>query len=511
MKIFSSEDIRKIEEATIKEQGITRLELIERAAVAVTYEIEGRLKATSKLIFFAGPTENGAQALAIARMLHNDGFSQMVVCLFNIGGNCLSPECEHNKKELLELGDISFQEITYSFTPPAIEETDIVIDGLFGAELSAPLTRGYDSVVRYINENSQFTISLDCPSGLLSEWNYKSVRNNIICAKLTYANQFTHLSFYFRENAEFIGEVKILDLEYSKSAIKLMQTQYNLVRNKEVRMTLHKRNAFANKYDYGHLMIIAGSYGMAGAAIMASRAALRSGCGVVTVHTPRSCYTPLQCAVPEVMVDADDGDIIINNLANINTGRTLSAIVVGPGLRRLEDTVNALEQFLVRQCKVPCVLDADALNCVSDYPALLDRLPELCVLTPNNAEFDRLFGKCFTDEARLTRAIEESSKRNIIIVIKGHYTMVVRPDGRVFVNSTGNAGMATAGSGDALAGIIGALLAQKYTPEVAAVLAVYIHGYAGDLSAKEHGKYGMITSDLIDNIGIAIKEIMSSK
>lgn len=511
MKIFSSNEIKKIEMATITREGISKLDLIERAAEAVAYEIESRFRPTTRFIFFCGPEDNGAQALAVARMLYKENYTNISVYLFNGGGSRLSIECIQNRDALNLVGDIHFEEIVRSFMPPEIGDNDVVIDGLFGHELEGPLSNGYDAVVKYINDNSQYTISIGCPSGLQPEWNYENSRTNIVNAKLTLANQFPLLSFYFAENANFIGEVKILELDYDKQAIRNAECSFNLVRQREVKTALKQRDKFANKYNFGHLMLVAGSYGMTGAAILAARASLRSGCGLVSVHSPQRCFTAIQSAVPEALFDPDKDDFTISDLSKVLSDNRINALAIGPGMRTVVQTIDTFEQFLSSNPKVPCLFDADAINCFTTRNELLDLIPQHSVITPHAGEFDRLFGKNYTDESRLSRALEEARARNIIIVIKGHFTMTVRPDGRVFINSSGNAGMATAGSGDVLTGTIGSFMAQGYSPEVASVIGAYVHGLAGDYAERIHGEYGLMASDIVDNLGKAIKDIISTQ
>ncbi|MDD2961076.1 MAG: NAD(P)H-hydrate dehydratase [Muribaculaceae bacterium] len=503
MKIFSTSDIKTIEKTTIEKEPITPINLMERASSAIACEIISRWLLNKRIVVFAGPGNNGGDALAVARMLIEQGYT-VEIFLFNIGGGKLSKECTQNKERLFALGEIDFTEIINEFNPPYLSKDDLVIDGLFGSGLREPLKGGFTSLVRYINESGAFIISIDMPSGLFGEWNSENIRNNIVNANLTLSLQFSRLSFFFAENAEFVGEWKVLDIELSQDAIKNTPSNFYLVEKSDVKKVLRKRKDFANKYDFGSLMLVAGSYGMMGAAIISARAAARSGCGIVNVHAPRCGMMPIQSSIPEAIYDADKHDIIVTD---IDLKHNYSAIAIGPGLGTNPYTVAALEKFLTSS-QSPCILDADALNCIAQKPALLNNLPIMSIITPHAKEFDRLFGDFYTDEMRVKKALEVSRYYNIIIVLKGHHTMTIRPDGKIYINNSGNSGMATAGSGDALTGIIGSLVAQGYKPEVSAVVGAYIHGYAGDMAQRKNGNFGMIASDIVDNIGLAIKEIM---
>ena len=252
-------------------------------------------------------------------------------------------------------------------------------------------------------------------------------------------------------------------------------------------------------------MLVAGSYGMMGAAVLAARGALRAGAGKVSIHTARCGFNIIQSSVPEALFDADRHDIAITD---INLKHEYNAVAVGPGIGTNDVTVNAVEMFL-KQAKGPVILDADALNCVAKRPTMLNHIPVLSIITPHAGEFDRIFGAQPSAEARLLKAVEMAHYYNIIIVLKGHYTAMVRPDGKIYFNSSGNPAMATAGSGDVLTGVICALMAQGYKPEISAIIGTYIHGVAGDIAAEEHGQYGVTAGDIADNIGRAIRDIMA--
>lgn len=504
MKIFTTSEIRRIEEQTIRTDGIGELDLIERAASAAAFEIMSRWRPGKRFMVFAGPGNNGADALAIARLLKEQGYGRIEVFLFNIPSIKLSKGCSRNRDRLVEMGEVDFTEVVNGFEPPALGREDVVIDGLFGSGLREPLKGGFTSLVQYINESQAYTVAIDVPSGLFGEWNTGTDRRNIIRASLTLAFQFKRLSFFFAENAAYIGECKVLDIDLNRDAIAKASTNYYLVEDYEVKNLLRRRPDHCNKYDFGSLLLVAGRYGMLGAAVLSARAAMRAGAGMVSVHSPRCGMEVLQMSVPEALFDADKNDIVTTD---ISMTRRYNTVALGPGMGTNDMTVDAIDRFLKTR-NLPCVLDADALNCIAARPMLFESIPQKSILTPHAAEFERIFGKFDTEEERLKKAVEVAKTYKLIIVLKAHYTMVVDTTGKIYINTTGNAGMATAGSGDVLTGIISGLLAQGYSPQFSAIMGVYIHGVAGDLAEKVHGTYGMIASDIVDNIGRAIKEIM---
>lgn len=504
MKLITSQSIKDIERATCEEQNITSAELMERAASAVSCDIMSRFITSKRFVVIAGPGNNGGDALAVARMLIEQGYKKVEVFLFNVHGR-LSQECKEQRNKLIMVENVDFTEVTRQFDPPLLSKDDIVIDGLFGCGLNTPLQGGFVSLARLINESGAYVISIDVPSGLFGEWNGNIVRRDIIHANETLTFQFPRMSFFFEENHEIVGKWKILDIEMSENKIRNTPTNFFFLEKKNIRNVLRTRNIFSDKRDYGSAIIMAGSMGMMGAAILAAKAAMRAGAGLVTVHSARCGMNILQTAVPEAMFEPDRNDKCISDMSIHHDHQ---AVAVGPGIRTYDDTINALEH-LAKNSGMPLILDADALNCIARRPALLTMLPSMSILTPHKGEFDRLFGEHNTTEERLKTAIEMAKQYNIIIVLKGHYSAIVRPDGRVYFNPTGNPGMATAGAGDVLTGVITAFMAQGYKPELAATIGVYIHGLAGDLASEKVGEAGLIASDIIDHIGKAIAQTMN--
>jgi len=504
MKIFASNVIREIDNATCEAQNINSIDLMERAAGALCCEIISRFLPSQRIVVVAGPGNNGGDALAVARMLFEQGYRKVEVFLFNVVGK-LSHDCDEERKKLITMDGIDFTEVKHDFAPPYLSGNDVVVDGLFGSGLRQPLQGGFVMLARYVNDSGAYVISIDIPSGLFGEWNENVIQRDMIHADLTLAFQTPRLSFFFEENAGVIGEWKVLDIDLDATKMKETHADFMLVEAGSVRPLLRQRPKFSAKRDYGSVLLMAGSIGMFGAAVMSSRACLKSGAGLVTVHSAKIGMPVLQTAVPEAMFEPDRNDNYISDMT-IHHGH--QAVAAGPGIGTNDRTIDALESML-KNCKSPLVLDADALNCIAKRPTLLELLPAQTIITPHIGEFDRLFGKHPNSEERLKKAIDMAKYYNIIIVLKGHYTVTVRPTGRVYFNSTGNPGMATAGSGDVLTGVIAAFLAQGYRPEHAATIGVYVHGLAGDMAAAEYGEFGLVASDIAAYCGRAIRFIIN--
>ena len=506
MKIFTSELIREIDKATCEAQGISSLELMERAASALCCEIVSRFNPTQRIVIFAGPGNNGGDALAVGRMLFEQGYRKVEVFLFNVVGK-LRHDCEEEKKLIQAVEGIDFTEVTKDFQPPYLSEKDVVVDGLFGSGFKGALQKGFLTLVKYINDSGAFVISIDVPSGLAGEWNPNVSRHDMVHANLTLTFQFPRLSFFFEENKDVLGEWRLLDINLDESKIKDIPVDYMLVEERNIRPLLKKRNEFSGKRDYGSALFFAGSVGMTGAAILSVKGCLRSGAGLATVHSAKISLPIVQVAVPEALFEPDRNEFFITDMS---VHHNHQAVAVGPGLGVNDKTIDALESLL-KNYKSPLVVDADALNCMSRRPHLLSLLPAHSIITPHIGEFDRLFGEHSSNEERLKKAIDMAKYYNIIIVLKGHYTATIRPTGRVYFNSTGNPGMATAGSGDVLTGVITSFIAQGFRPEQAATLGVYVHGLAGDLAAEKWGEFGLLASEIADYCAIALKKITSKK
>lgn len=501
IKIFPVSSVKDIDNYTIQNEPIDSIDLIERASTLFVHEFMRRYSKYHRIIVFAGQGNNGADALAIARLLCEESY-RVETYLFN-PTNRLSEECETNKVRLLELDKVEFTEIIDNFEPPVLTENDIVIDGLFGSGLNRPLSGGFAALVNYINQSNSTIVAIDIPSGLFGEDNQDNDMNNVIKANLTITFGFPKLAFLLADNYPYVGEWKTLDIGLHPDIIAETKTPFRLVTEDDITEVILPRKKFAHKGNFGHALLIAGSKGKMGAALLSARSCLRSGAGLLTVHAPSCGLDILQTAIPEAMVSIDQHTEHITTTPDC-TGYT--AIAAGPGLGQHLDTAVTLER-LIQTAGKPIILDADAINTIATNRDMLKQLPPRSILTPHPKEFDRLVGNSASSYERLMKAQEFAVTYNVILVLKGAYTAICMPSGIIYFNSTGNPGMATAGSGDTLTGIILGLLAQGYEPEIAASVGVYLHGAAGDLAAVAHTEESLIASDIIDMLGKAFKQI----
>ena len=502
MKIFTSAQIKELDKYTIENEPISSLNLMERAAQTMVRTITELWGSATPIVVFAGPGNNGGDGLAIARMLAEQGY-QVSAYLFNISGS-LSGECAANKKLLQENKRIQqFVEVTQEFDPPQLDANTLVIDGLFGSGLNKPLAGGFASLVKYINASPSKVVSIDLPSGLMAEDNTYNVRANIIRAYMTLTLQQPKLSFFFAENQEFIGQLRVLDIRLSQEGIRKIEAPYTVLEENDIRQCMLPRKPFAHKGEMGHALLIAGSYGMAGAAILSARACLRSGVGKLTVNTPKRNVPILQTSVPEAIIQRSNDETIFSE--SVET-EEFNAMGIGPGLGQSEQTAIALISQL-RRAQCPIVADADALNILSIRRAWLQQLPKGVILTPHPKELDRLEGHSVDSYDRLTKACNLAERLQGIVIVKGHYTAICMPDGHIMFNPTGNAGMATAGSGDVLTGIITGLLARGYERKEACMVGVYLHGLAGDLAAADMGEESLLAGDIIRYLPRAFKRL----
>lgn len=499
MKIFPTTSIKQLDAYTIENEPITSIDLMERAAHALAEAIAERWSADTPLTVFAGPGNNGGDALAVSRLLAQQGYKPEVY-LFNTKG-ALSADCEANKERLAGLTGVDFHEVTSQFVPPVLTADHVVLDGLFGSGLNKALSGGFAAVVKYINASPSTVVAIDVPSGLMGEDNTYNVSSNIIRAHLTLSLQLPKLAFLFAENAPYVGEWQLLDIGLSEDAMEEMETDFCLLENEDMPDLLKPRGKFAHKGNFGRALLIAGSQGMAGASVLAARACLRSGVGLLTVHVPFCNNFIVQTSVPEAMTELDVSDTCFASPADTDD---YQAVGVGPGLGQAEETEVALFEQ-IDSCQTPMVLDADALNLLGEKRTYLGRLPKESILTPHPKELERLVGKCQNSYERLMKARELAKTAGVHIVLKGAYSAIVSPSGKCRFNVTGNPGMATGGSGDVLTGVLLALLAQGYDAETAACLGTYVHGLAGDIACKKHGAVGMTAGDVVNCLPLAWK------
>ncbi len=504
MKILRSEQIRQIDEFTIMNEPVPSIDLMERAAGKIREWITAGFSNKNPVMIFVGPGNNGGDGLALARMLAADHYKTQVFFV-QVSENT-SNDWKKNKERLIKETDVPFRIINDPEQVPVLPDNTIVVDALFGTGLSKPVKGLAAQVIKKINGSRSTIVSVDIPSGLSGEDNSANDEENIIHAHFTVSFQFPKLSFMFPENDKFVGKWLILPIGLHKEITDKTETPYFFLQKESIRSFLKTRRKFDHKGVYGHAFLIGGSYGKIGAVALGAEAALRTGTGLLTCQVPSKGNVIMQCLVPEAMIISDKSEEIISDKVVTDP---FTAAAIGPGIGTDMET-QAVLYDLIKSWKKPLVIDADALNILSQNKNWLDILPEKSILTPHPGEFERLAGKFSDSCERLGKQIEFSAKYKCIVVLKGAHTSVSSPDGRVWFNSTGNPGMATAGSGDTLTGMILSLLAQGYDTLNAALTGVYLHGLAGDIAVERSGFESVIASDIIAGIGEAYNRIRSA-
>ena len=496
MYILNAQEIREWDQFTIAYEPISSIDLMERAATKCVEWIERQNWQDKTFKIFSGKGNNGGDGIAITRLLYTLGYSISVYILeFGRPG---SPDFQTNLQRLHEL---SFTEIYFIQSVenlPLISSNEILIDAIFGSGLNKQLDGLSADLVDHINDSGALVVSIDLPSGMFIDQSSKE--SKVIEAKHTLTFQCYKLALLMQENASFIGEVHVLDIGLNQQFLQNQIHDKVLIDPKLTHQIFEIRSPFAHKGNFGHALLIAGSYGKIGAAVLAAKACLRSGVGLLTCYLPKCGYEIMQTALPEAMVMTDENETVVAQLPDAI--EKYSVIGIGPGIGTASDTQNLIS-FICRRYKKHLVIDADGLNCLSQHKDLLKQLSPGSVLTPHPKEFDRLFGEQQNDFDRLRTAIENAQRYKIIIVLKSHHTAIVTPSGNVFFNSTGNAGMAKGGSGDVLTGIITSLVAQNYSSEHASILGVYLHGLAGDFAANVLSQQSMIATDIIEYLSPA--------
>lgn len=508
MKLPNALQMRELDEITIQKKHISNLELMEDAATqAALFIISHYSDKERPVVIFAGPGNNGGDGLVIARLLDQQGFKNISVYLFNISQS-LSECCQFNAEMLREsCPDILFSEITQQFEAPQLSARHIVIDALFGTGLTKPLSGGFAALIQLINISEAEVISIDMPSGLMCEDNTLNSPSAIIKATYTLTFGLPKLSLILADCQKFTGKVCILDIGLDRESIDKLNTAFSITEENEIRRMLKERPAYGHKGTFGHAFLVSGKFGMAGAAILAAKACLKSGVGKITVHTPSKNNDILQIAVPEAILQHDINEKIITSIPYI---RNYQAVAIGPGIGTEKPTALALIEQ-VSHASTPLILDADAINILGDHKGWISQIPQNTVFTPHPEEMKRL-GICNSDSySILLEAMHFAQRYHFYMVLKGHYTAICTPQGKVYFNPTGNSGMATAGSGDVLTGIILSLTAQKYSIENACRLGVYIHGLAGDLAAAQIGEHSVTASDIIAYLPEAFEHLTPNK
>lgn len=502
MYILSPKQINKADQATIKNQGITSLNLMERAATKCFDWLHARLQGQNiKIHVFCGVGNNGGDGLVIARLLFQQGYN--VTCYVVKFSDKRSEDFLENYNILKELGE--WPSIIKSENDfPRVDFEDIVIDAIFGIGLTRKPEGFTKKLINYINSTKVFTLAIDIPSGLFAE---KSVtdHNAVLRAVHTLTFQTPKLAFLLPENKDFINTWEVLDIGLDDNFIESLHVKKLYITKTEIIPLYQPRNKWSHKGTFGHSLIIGGSFGKIGAVTLATKAALKIGSGLVSAYLPKCGYEIIQIAVPEAMAEVDND----NELTYFNFKTNATVIAVGPGMGTSEKTVIGFTQFL-KENKLPLVVDADAINIISLNQKLLQFLQKNTILTPHPKELERLIGTWNNDFDKLQKASDFSTKYEVILVIKGAHTVILDGDFMYF-NSTGNPALATAGSGDVLTGIITGLIAHGYQPRNAAIFGVYLHGKTADLAIQKTSYETFTASTIIDYLGAAILDLFQQE
>jgi NAD(P)H-hydrate epimerase len=483
MKIPSAQQMRAWDVFTISHEPIRSDELMERAAGACARELWQRFGKSMPYYIFCGTGNNGGDGLAIARFLLQQGAQ---VNVYQLPATTYSDDCLLNQQRLSSL--TSIQTIDEEHLP-SIPQQAVVVDALFGTGLNKPVNGVAAHLIQHLNASPGVKVAVDLPSGLMADT--FMVTPPVFAAQLTIKFQAPALSFMFPESFAYTGEWKILDIGLHPDYEQILETRYHYTDANVVRSFVKHRNKFDHKGTFGHALLIAGSEDKTGAAVLSAKAALRSGCGLLSVFIPESERALLLSTVPEAMLAQSN-----NNLMSGITLLPYKAIGIGPGLGKADEVRRGLHQLL-REVTLPLVLDADALNIIAEDKL---HIPAGSILTPHVKELERLCGRAENSWQRLTLAQQLASQYQVYVVLKGAHTAVVCPTGEVYFNSTGNPGLAKGGSGDVLTGVITSLLAQGYTPKEAALLGVYLHGYAADVVLHHQTVETMLASDVVEEL-----------
>lgn len=517
--VLSAAQIRESEKLTMEQEPIASIDLMERAGTIFTQKLLHDYALTHKYhaVVFCGPGNNGGDGLVVARLLTQEGIAvDVVLCTF---GKKTTPEFNTNLQRFNEI--VSSSAKVYPFDEFIQRHRDfshtLCIDALFGIGLTRPAEGDFARVIRYINENFQSVVAVDVPSGMFTDAHLPA---GAVCVKAseTYTFQFAKWEFLLPMNQHHLGEVTILDIGLmtpsSTTDTSSIEESDVVVINETIIneiLSAQLENPNAHKGSFGHALLLAGSKEMPGAAIMSATAALRGGCGKLTVHTTANVAAALPIALPEAIISTDINENTIS-CCHWEDIVGLNAVAIGPGIGQSPKTKGLLKALL-SEIASPVIFDADALNLLAADKTLLAFLPPRSVLTPHQKEFERLTGPCTNDLERALKARNFADKHHVTVILKGHNTLVAVPRNdakcQLFIVPTGNPGMATAGSGDVLTGLLLGLMARTQMPETAAITAAYIHGLAGDIALESESVESLIATDIIKNIGKAFNRARS--
>ncbi|MDR3367135.1 MAG: NAD(P)H-hydrate dehydratase [Prevotellaceae bacterium] len=497
LKILKASDIQFVDSYTIACEPISPEGLVGRVGEVLARALALQFPQRRCVDIICGRGKNGADGLALALSLADSAAHRLRVLL------CYPPqelcaEAAYFYERVRQRPSLLCEQVSAD-SLPTLNADALLVDALFGTGLSRPLA-GYErTLVRHINGSGCCVLAIDVPSGLPSDGGAAADEEAVVRASYTFTLNAPKLSMMLPALGELAGELRVLDVGLHPDAIGKVASPYRYFTQADARQLVKPRKKFSHKGSYGRCLLVAGAQGMMGAAVLAARACYRAGAGLLTAHVPACGAAVMQVAVPEAVLSVDNDERCITNLRRVDVSR-YDALAAGCGIGRSLPAAEALERLLQVAPPSRTVLDADALNIIAANRRLLDLLPENAIITPHVKELERLVGLCKSDEERLLRQRQLATERRLVVVLKGAHTAVALPNGTVCFNSTGNAGMATAGSGDVLTGVILALLGQGYAPEQAASLGVYMHGAAGDAAAAHTSQSFVTATDIVEHL-----------
>lgn len=502
MQILNKEELKFADEYTIQHEPISSLELMERAARACVMNIINKVDNNTSVFVFCGKGNNGGDGFAIARMLLERSYNCTAI-LVNYTPT-FSEDCKTNYERLKELKTEAIVEINSESELEKIKFTseDVIVDAMLGTGLNKPLEGLLKDVVEFVNKNFLKIISIDCPTGLYID-NSNSPDDTIILSTNTLTFQYPKLAFLMAQNKWYVPKFEVLNIGLHPHLTHLLKAKQFYIEKNDIKQLVTKRHKFSHKGNFGCALILAGNQTMRGAVSISAMACLRSGAGLLTVHSVSKAIDSLMNHLPEAMCSIDANSEFICELPDL---KKYTVIAIGPGIGTEQETADVLKKLL-NYASCSLVIDADALNILSENKTWLSFLPPETILTPHPKEFDRLTEEHSSDLERYATAKHFAIKHKVIVVLKGSYTSICMPDGSSYFNSSGNSGLAKGGSGDALTGIITGLLARGYTAPKAALIGVYVHGYAADLATKKLSKESLLASDVIDKLGKAFLKL----
>ena len=498
-KIFKTSEVVKIDRYTIENEPINSLNLMERASRKWVDFFLKIVETVRQVVILAGNGNNGGDGYAIARMLKEKGWEVLVLRLQTGGG--MSEDCKENYQRFCASGGM-VKEVK-CLADFVIPEQCILVDALFGSGLNRPVTGLAATVIQKVNSSGTKVVAVDIPSGLMGEDNSGNIRENIMRADYTFTFQFPKIAFMLAENEAFVGEWYVLDIGLHRNIIDTLSTPYYYLTVQSVSECLPRAGKFAHKGTNGRGLLIAGCDGMMGAAILSAKAALRSGIGLLHVHIPEGMEKVMHISVPEALVDRDVSSCCFSGISDFEK---YDAVAVGPAIGQAKETVNALADLLDKWRGVT-ILDADALNILSEHREFLKLLHSNCILTPHMKEFERLAGKSGNDFERLNKLSIFAKQFRVHIVLKGAYSVIATPEGKLFFNMSGNSGMAKGGAGDVLTGVLLALAANRLNITELVCVSVFAHGLAGDILASEYGQRGISAGMIAEGMGKAWEKL----